>query len=178
VGDFSMTLSLRAYAQCIGLSPPFSVIGEFFGYTVGLPWPSDPSDPPTPAFLSKVLSLRTQMERLDGPHFPLAVVRVGDASLWNSGMESRVDLALQITREIYARAGFGIGRITRWVAPPDAPTSVDNNRLLDVLGTGSGSNLVEDYTLLKVRLMPFLCWRWEVAIQVLHRLHNRPIGPG
>jgi hypothetical protein len=146
-----MAMSLRSYGNCIGYSGGFSLRSGMFGYKYSPPWPSSTIDPPKPSFFPKSLSLATQLQRLEQQYFNLAVIRVGaspDPALdwWDETKERTVDAALQLVREIYARAGFGIGRITRWAAPADAPTSVANSPWLDVWGVSSGSNLVEDFT--------------------------------
>jgi hypothetical protein len=133
-------LSLRSYARCIGLAAPFSTRGNFFGYVAA---------PPRPAFTGAV-SLRTQMSRLDAQHFHLAIILVGfeeDGSslFWDATKEATVDAAVHVARDIYARAGFGIGRITRWRAAPNATPTPHNMLLLEIWGGSSGVGLVEKH---------------------------------
>jgi hypothetical protein len=93
--------SLRAAARCIGLTGPFSVARQFFGFWIG-----------TPAGM--VVSVGRQVELLKGKHFNLNVIRTApftDAHL------ASIDQALQISRDIYAPANIGIGRIEHFRIP-------------------------------------------------------------
>ena len=62
--------SLRALAQCIGITGNFSVLRDFHGFVRGR-LPSDPTG------AAVELSLRRQMQRLKGRHFHLNVIAVG-----------------------------------------------------------------------------------------------------
>ena len=94
--------SLRSYAQCIGLGAGFSVLHDFFGLR----------SVPT----LKELSVRQQMDRLDHPHFHVNVILVGSDAFSGSELDD-VNLAVFTTREIYAKAAVGVGRV-EWFAIP------------------------------------------------------------
>ena len=108
--------SLRELGACIGLPSGFSVLHDFFGYRSAPPWNQSMSQ----ANLPQSLSLLTQVQRVKLHHFHLNGIRVGtgsDGSL-NLSQEECLDCAIQITRDIYARAGIGIGRYERkWNIP-------------------------------------------------------------
>jgi hypothetical protein len=93
--------SLRKAAQCIGVTGPFSVAHQFFGFWVGTP-------------VGMVVSVGRQINLLQGKHFHLNVIRTApftDAHL------ARIDEALQISRDTYAPANIGIGRIEHFRVP-------------------------------------------------------------
>jgi hypothetical protein len=94
--------SLRNFAQCIGLGDDFSVLHHFFGLR-SIPF-------------GRELSIRTQMERLQRSHFHFNVVLVGDDTFTTSEIDD-VNRAIFDTREIYSKAGVGVGRV-KWFAIP------------------------------------------------------------
>ena len=105
--------SLKQLAVCIGLPQSFSVVGHFFGYASPPPWNLAASQ----GSLPQSLSLLTHMKRLQQTHFHLNLIRVGASSfdgLLNAVDEQNLDCAVQITRDIYAAVGIGIGRVERW----------------------------------------------------------------
>jgi hypothetical protein len=109
------TASVRALGACLGLSGTFTILGDFFGYASAPPWTLGPSE--EQARLPKSLSLLTQVKRLRQPHFNLNLVRVGvnpSDLLLEPREEENVDCAVQLTRDIYAQIGVGIGRVDRW----------------------------------------------------------------
>jgi hypothetical protein len=106
--------SLKAMARCIALDDPnsFSVVKDFFGYASPPPWRLAPSQTDLPQFLS----LLRQMQLLRQKHFHLDLIRVGAGAngLLHPIDEECVDCAVQLTRDTYATAGIGIGRVNRW----------------------------------------------------------------
>jgi hypothetical protein len=103
------------------------------------------------------------MMRLNKQHFHLAVVLVGfeedgTSTFWDGTKEANVDAAIQVTRDMYARAGFGIGRITRWRAAPNATPTPHNMLELEIWGASSGVSLVEkhnvDSTVINAFIVP------------------------
>jgi len=115
-------VSLRSIAACIGVAGNFSVVRDFFGYATGvyghIPLSTDLStiteeeakiDPSAPG----ELSLLTQVKLLEGPHIHLDIIRVGIEDFATID-EQEIDVAVQMTRELYARVGLGIGRVLRW----------------------------------------------------------------
>jgi hypothetical protein len=91
-------LSVRKFANCIGLSGDFSLKQDFFGYTrLGVP------------------SVLDQLRLLQGPHIHLNLIEVGsdftaDDEMWN-------DFALSFMRMIYATVQIGVGPVERYVIP-------------------------------------------------------------
>ncbi len=110
--------SLKQLAACIGLPQNFSVVGDFFGYASPPPWPlaEQSTNLLSQTGLPQSLSLLTQMQRLKQTHFHLNIIRVGtDANdLMEADDEQNLDCAVQLTRDIYAAVGIGIGRVERW----------------------------------------------------------------
>ena len=89
------------------------MVGHFFGYASPPPWNLAPSQ----ANLPQSLSVLTQMKRVQQTYFNLNLIRVGASSfdgLLNAIDEENLDCAVQISRDIYAAAGIGIGRVERW----------------------------------------------------------------
>ena len=93
--------SLRTAAQCIGLTGPFSVAHQFFGFWIG-----------TPAGM--VVSVGRQVRLLQGKHFHLNVIRTAP---FTDAHRAKIDQALQITRDTYAAVNIGIGRIEHHHVP-------------------------------------------------------------
>lgn len=130
--------SLRAIAACIGIGGNFSVVRDFYGYATGVygRFPAlgddlnnataddvaiDPAAPGT-------LSIQGQIARLRGRHVHLDLIRVGIEDFSQTD-EQEIDIAVQMTREIWGRFGLGIGRVTRWFIPKsdaDGYMSIDD----------------------------------------------------
>ena len=127
-------LSLRSYAHCIGIRSAFRLRRDFFGYETSPPWGAANA-------LPRSVSLRTQMQRLNLQYFNLSVIKVGAAldgsdGYWDLPKAQEIDCSIQLSREIYANLGFGIGRVTRWDLP-GVSRSVGQNSF-EVLGVGVG----------------------------------------
>ena len=105
--------SIRELGACLGLPGTFTILGDFFGYASAPPWLTAPSQKHLPASLSVL----EQVRRIQQPYFNLYLVRVGvnpgDLFL-EPEEEENVDCAVQLTRDIYAQIGVGIGRVDRW----------------------------------------------------------------
>jgi Matrixin len=133
--------SFKQLAACIGLPQKFSVVRHFFGYASAPPWSLAPSQ----ASLPQSLSLLTQMKRLKQKHFHLNVIRVGTSGfddLLDGVDEQNLDCAVQITRNIYAAVGIGIGRVERWWM-----ISLDDNTGYDVIDDDcEAEDLVDEYS--------------------------------
>ena len=69
-----MAASLRAFASCIGVNGPFSVLGDFYGFRQRR-LPTDPTG------VRVEVSLRDQINSLRGRHFNLNVIKVGSPAL-------------------------------------------------------------------------------------------------
>jgi len=136
------TLSLRALATCIGLPADFSVVRDFFGYASAPPWSLAPAD--QQASLPQALSVRTQLQRVQQRHFSLDLIRVGTfaSGFLPSVDEQNLDCAVQLTRDIFGAAGFGIGRVDRgWIVPLAANTGYD---VID--DDCEASDLIDEYS--------------------------------
>ena len=131
--------SLRQLAACIGLPQSFSVVGHFFGYASPPPWNLAPSQTNLP----QSLSVLTQVRRLQQIHFHLNIIRVGadGNGLLPAVDEQNLDCAVHVTRNIYAAAGVGIGRVERsWMIP------LSDNTGYDVIGDDcEAEDLVDEY---------------------------------
>lgn len=92
--------SLKAAANCIGLTGNISVVQDLFGYRTGIPMP---------------LSLLAQLRLLQGKHIHLNLIRTADFDL---PKQKEIDYGLQTMRNTYAAVNFGVGRIQRFVTPP------------------------------------------------------------
>lgn len=92
--------SLRATAQCIGLSGRISIIKDLYGYKTGS---------------RLTLSLLTQVRLLQGKHIHLNLIRT---ATFDVAQQKAIDLGLQYMRNIYATVNVGIGRIQRFFIPP------------------------------------------------------------
>jgi hypothetical protein len=111
--------SLRELGACLGLSAPFTVLGDFFGYASAPPWTLGPSE--EQEHLPQILSVLTQVKRIQHPHFNLNLVRVGvnpQDLLLEPEEEECIDCAVQLARDIYAQIGVGIGKVDRWYYIP------------------------------------------------------------
>ena len=93
--------SLRKAAQCIGVTGPFSVAHQFFGFWLGTPG-------------GMMVSIKRQITLLQGKHFHLNVIRTAP---FNNALLAQIDQALQISRDTYAAANIGIGRIEHFHIP-------------------------------------------------------------
>jgi hypothetical protein len=135
-------LSLRALATCIGLPADYRVVRDFFGYASAPPWNLAPAAQQTS--LPQSLSLLTQMKRLQQKHFALDLIRVGTSA---SGFlpavdEQNLDCAVQLARDIYGAAGFGIGKVDRWWMVPLA-----DNTGFDVIDDDcEAHDLIDEYS--------------------------------
>lgn len=87
-------LSIQQRAQCLGLGPNFSVIGDFFGYS---------SVPGT-------VSVATQLERLANPRIDLDLIRVGMDQFTSADIQE-IDVAVARMRELYAPHSLAVGRL-------------------------------------------------------------------
>jgi hypothetical protein len=114
--------SLRSIANCIGISGSFSIVRNFYGYGTGVFGHIDLSTDLTSASSNTIkidpnapgeLSLLNQVRLLQGPHIHLDTIRVGVEDFTTTD-EQEIDIAVQITRELYARIGLGIGRVLGW----------------------------------------------------------------
>jgi hypothetical protein len=144
-------ISLREAADCLGLGSDFSVVDDFYGFLVGLP-----ADP-TGATVS--ISLRDQMDLLDGEIFHVNVIRVG-SDLFSASDNDEVDYSIYRMRNIFAAIDVGIGRVEHYFITSadadglDSPTKkkelTDLTQIYSVLNDGidlfilNNLNIVDD----------------------------------
>jgi len=120
-----MALSLRAALQCKGLPANGSVIHDLFGY---------------PIQASQVLSLRRQLELLDGKHYDVNVIRVG-AESFTFDDNRKICFALQFARDVFEQVNFGIGK-TEWYQVSNAEAG--SKAVID--SDSEASDLTGDWT--------------------------------
>ena len=119
-------LSLKTIAQnCFGLTPPFSVIRDFYGFPFGHP--------------GRSMSLSQQLQLLQGPALNFNLIRVGLENFTNNNHQE-IQTAVQVTREIFAQRGLGV-RELRWqfitVAQAGGYVTIDT--------TAEAKNLTDDW---------------------------------
>ncbi len=106
--------SLKDIAQrCLGVTPPFSVIEDVFGFPFGHP--------------ARTLSLKQQLQLIQGSSVNFNLIRVGLGN-FSDADHQEIQTAVQVTREIYAQIGLGVRRLV-WayisVDDADAYTTID-----------------------------------------------------
>jgi hypothetical protein len=104
------TYSVRsAAASCLDVSPPLSIKRDLFGYIWG------PID--------RQLSVRAQLELMDGDAINLCLFLVGHepgfAGWWVQAEAQSMQLAVAVTRDLYAQVGVGIRRLFWRYIPTD-----------------------------------------------------------
>jgi Metallo-peptidase family M12 len=128
-----MAASIRTLAGCIGISGPFSILGDFFGF-------ARRRLPPDPTNVRVEVSLREQITRLKGTHSNLNVIAVGsDQFTDNDYIE--IDYSIFKLRNVYRPVGVGIGRVQHWVV-----STADANGLDSPTTTGDLEDLTQDWT--------------------------------
>ncbi len=94
-----MTRRLKSIADCVGLSHPFSVRRDFFGYSHGGPGTD--------------LSLKRQLELCQGQSLGINIILVGLEDFSDTDREE-VENAIRFTRDIYEKVDIGIRRVLWW----------------------------------------------------------------
>lgn len=130
-----MAPSLKDIAQdCLGITPPFSVQRDFFGFIYG---------PQT-----RQLSLKAQMELAQGPCINLSVILVGHepgfAGVFTQAQAVEVQVAIQGARDIYAQVGLGIRKLYwQYIPVADAGNYInitDKAEAVDLTDDWNGNN--------------------------------------
>jgi hypothetical protein len=109
--------SIRALCTCIGITESdVSILGDFFGFTglkdlTGSTLP--PTLPPDPTGATVQVSLKRQVDRVQGLHFHLNVVRIG-SDLFSEVDKQEINYSIFKLRNIYHEAGVGVGRVLHW----------------------------------------------------------------
>jgi Metallo-peptidase family M12B Reprolysin-like len=128
-----MAASLRAFAGCIGISGPFSVLGDFYGFRQRR-LPTDPTG------VRVEVSLAEQINSLRGRHFNLNVIKVG-SDQFTSADHNEIDYSIFKVRNIDRQVGLGVGRILHWIV-----TTADANGLDSPTTEGDLEDLTGDWT--------------------------------
>lgn len=141
--------SLRAFASCIGINGEFSVSRNFFGFMLGPP---------------SAVSVATQIQRLKGRHVHMNFIRVGSDQFTNADL-SEIDSALQRTRDLYAPASLGIGRIEHYVI-----TTADAAGAEHIGSDAEAEDLTDDWTVPNSSLDIFFVLTYATATIGLSRV--------
>lgn len=116
--------SVRSLASCIGLSGDISILGGFFGFFRG-------QVPPDPAGVQTMVSLSSQVERLQDDYHNLNVIAIGVDQFIDAD-DIEVDYSIYKLRNIWDQVGLGVGRIQHYGVTTanagglDTPTSRDD----------------------------------------------------
>jgi hypothetical protein len=128
-----LAASIRSLASCIGITGPFSILGQFFGFAR---WrlPADPTG-------ARVeVSLKEQVARLRGAHFHLNVIAVGSDQFTDADY-TEIDYSIFKLRNIYRPVGVGVGRVQHWVVSTSDADGLDTPTT-----TGDLEELTQDWT--------------------------------
>jgi hypothetical protein len=128
-----MAASIRDLAGCVGISGPFSILGDFFGF-------ARRRLPPDPTGVRVEVSLKEQISRLRSVHSNLNVIAVGSDQFTDSDF-IEIDYSIFKLRNVYRPVGVGIGRIQHWVV-----STADANGLDTPTTTGDLEDLTQDWT--------------------------------
>lgn len=94
-----MSLSLKTIASnCLSLSPPFSVLRDFLGHTLGY----------IPQGVT--ISLKRQLQLVKGHSLGMNIILVGVENFTTTDLEE-TESDIQFTRDIYANVDLGIRKI-------------------------------------------------------------------
>lgn len=128
-----MAASIRDLAGCVGISGPFSILGDFFGF-------ARRRLPPDPTGVRVEVSLKEQITRLRGVHSNLNVIAVGSDQFTDNDF-IEIDYSIFKLRNVYRPVGVGIGRIQHWVVSTAAANGLDTPTT-----TGDLEDLTQDWT--------------------------------
>jgi len=128
-----MAASIRALAGCVGISGPFSILRDFFGF-----WRR--RLPPDPTGARIEVSLKEQVTRLRGVHSNLNVVWVGSDQFTDNDL-IEIDYSIFKLRNVYRSVDVGIGRVQHWAVP-----TADADGLDTPTTTGDLEDLTQDWT--------------------------------
>jgi reprolysin-like metallo-peptidase family M12B len=113
-----MAASLRALASCIGITGPFSVLSDFYGFRRR-------RLPPDPTGVRVQVSLKDQIGLLRGRHFNLNVITVGSDQFTDAD-HIEIDYGLFKLRNVYRPVSLGVGRILHWIIPTTDAAGLDS----------------------------------------------------
>jgi len=117
-----MALSLKTIASnCLDLSPPFSVIENVFGYKFR------DSTGNIFGIQQRTMSLKRQLELIQGPSLDLNLIRVG-IELFDESDHAEIQFGVQFTRDIYEKVDLGIRKLNwQYISEDDAGDYVTIN---------------------------------------------------
>lgn len=121
-----MDLSLRTIAaSCVSLSPPFSVVRDFYGYIFGPP--------------GRDMSLKRQLQLVQGDCIDINPIFVGWEN-FTAAERIKCQFAIQFARDIYDDVDFGIRRLNwRAILVADAGTHVT------IASSAEANDLTDDW---------------------------------
>jgi hypothetical protein len=104
--------SLLESAACIGVSGDFSVIRDYLGFTLGrFDSTGTPRGlPPDPTGALVQVSLLRQIERLEGEHYDINIIRIGSDNFSDTDYLD-LDYGIFKLRNIYNDEQVGIGKV-------------------------------------------------------------------
>jgi hypothetical protein len=147
-----MALSLRTVAQsCLGLTPPFSVNSDVYGYIFrgtdgSLFGPLVASDILPGTNTQTERSLTRHLQTISGRATDMVPIFVGFVNGFSGGAFSlddalKVQYAIQVMRDIYAQQNFGVRRIN-WQHIPQA----DVGGYADLTDRAEAEDLTDDWS--------------------------------
>jgi len=145
------TLSVRQIARdCLGVTGSFSVNTHVYGYifrqTDGSVFGGLASGDTLPGSgQPRTRSLKRHLETISGEATDLVIILVGHEDDFSGAVSrdqvTKVQYALQVTRDIYAQVGVGVRQI-RWHRIPLA----DAGGYVDITNRDEAQNLTEDFS--------------------------------
>ena len=117
--------SIRDLAACIGLSGDLSILRDFFGFFRGVL-------PPDPTGAGVTVSIRRQVDRLQGDHYHLNVIAIG-VDQFDDNDDIEIDYGIFKARNIYDTVSMGIGRVQHWGVDTDDAGGLDTPTTRDDL---------------------------------------------
>ncbi len=146
-----MALSLRTVAQsCLGLTPPFSVNSDVYGYIFrgtdgSLFGPLVASDILPGTNTPTERSLTRHLQTISGRATDLVPIFVGHVNDFSGAFSLddalKVQYAIQVMRDIYAQQNFGVRRLN-WQHIPQA----DVGGYADILNRAEAEDLTDDWS--------------------------------
>jgi hypothetical protein len=146
-----MALSLRTVAQsCLGLTPPFSVNSDVYGYIFrgtdgSLFGPLVASDILPGTNTPTERSLTRHLQTISGRATDLVPIFVGHVNDFSGAFSLddalKVQYAIQVMRDIYAQQNFGVRRLD-WRHIPQA----DVGGYADILNRAEAEDLTDDWS--------------------------------
>ncbi|MCP4231242.1 MAG: hypothetical protein GY771_13990, partial [bacterium] len=123
-----MTLSLKTVAaNCLSITPSFSVISGIFGYKLDYGVPK------------RTISLKRQLELIQGPSLDINLILVGPERFTEVEL-AETQYAVQFARDIYAKVDLGVRKIN-WQYIPMS----EARRYMKINSSGEAEDLTDDW---------------------------------